>query len=638
MKVLSFHLFLIFLVSFPISITISQASLILCTFFFLLNSYKEKKWNRNLFPDIFFLSIGIYLSLIPSIFANLFHYTEYKKIFSHSEISDFWMSFAILPSYHFYKDENLKNKIHQALKISFLIILITGFISIFTPFRLGQYVSNGFQVNEGDRLQHFAGDFFGRFTYLPLGMFNTHLSFGGILGICFVGILIYVKNSFIRFNFIQKISYSIFILLYSILIFFNQSRSIWLGILFSLGIYVYKEKMNIKKIILPLTLILLVCFGIIYKKNWLIQRAFGESLKNSTENQRHYIYKHSLNIIFSNPIFGVGADRFSEVHKKFSLDEVLDNQEIWYETEITPRQHAHHDLIHFYTIGGIFSFLIYILFWIYLLSNFFKQEKINYLFLGIFSIFIGGFFQCFILDDEVALPFYSFLGMFFSNNSEKKKRKKNNTFQIESIQYFSYLRYKLKLDKKAIIIIISLISFSILIVSIIGFKRNLIIRKIETKNSEDKILIRKSLKNEFIQFPTSKIKDDSEQILFSGCLTHYYQDKPVIRKDPFQIKMIIDEKAKNPPKFVKIFVYERDAFDQDKLYKVHSRKKIEQEFEFALYPNENYIKIEEIYSKLESKKFPENIYFRDFGIHFGGFDSSQEYFDFPKIDFGKNCD
>ncbi len=624
--------------SFPLSITISQASLILSTFFFLVESYKEKKLNRSFFPDIFFISLGIYLSLIPSIFANLFHYTDFKKIFSHSEISDFWMCFAILPSYHFYKDEMLRKKIHFALKISFSIILISGIISIFTPFRLGQFISNGFKVNDGDRLQHFAGDFFGRFTYLPLGMLNTHLSFGGILGLAYVGILIFIKNSFRKFTLLKKILYSLFILLFSILIFFNQSRSIWLGIFFSFVIYIYKEKINIKKIILPVTLILLIFFGVIYKKNWLIQRAFGESLKNSTENQRHYIYKHSLNIIFSNPIFGVGANRFSEVHKNFSLDEVLEKQEIWYETEITPRQHAHHDLIHFYSIGGIFSFLIYLLFWIYLLSHYFREEKTNYLFLGIFSIFIGGFFQCFILDDEVALPFFAFVGMFFSDHSNIKfKRKRNNTFQVESIQYFSYLRYKFKLEKKAIILIISFFIFSLSVLCIIAYKNNSIIRKIETKNSEDRMLIRKTLKNELIQFPTSKMNSYSDQIIISGCLTHYFNKKPEIRKDAFKIKMTLDEKSKNPPKYVKIFVYERDAFDQDKLYKVHTRKKLDLEFEFAIYQNENHFELKEIYSKQESKNFPDNIYFRDFGFFFGGFDPSQENFDFPKIDFGKNC-
>ena len=73
-----------------------------------------------------------------------------------------------------------------------------------------------------------------------------------------------------------------------------------------------------------------------------------------------------------------------------------------------------------------------------------------------------------------------------------------------------------------------------------------------------------------------------DSIRIEGCLTHRFTNPITIRKEPFQFVLKFSQSVKNPPTTVKITVKERDAFDQDQLYKVHKIRDIGGEYIFTL--------------------------------------------------------
>ncbi|HNE08076.1 MAG TPA: O-antigen ligase family protein [Leptospiraceae bacterium] len=620
---------------------------------------------------------------MPSFFWNIkeYQWKEIASVFTRSEFSDFWMCFIVLPAFYHIRNLEYRKVMIRFFFISVGLVIVSGFISIFTPFRLAKFITDGFQVKEGVRLQHFAGDLWGRYTYLPIGLMNTHLTFGGLCGLFFPGIssyfLLTIPNRKTGFNLLL----GFVLLVFSIVLFYNQSRSIWLGLFFTFGLIAVKlttqidfgkvqSNWKILFLFFGVFIFILIVSVSIYKKNWLLQRAFQEGLKdNTTENQRYFIYKNTFAMIRDHWGMGVGPGRFDKEHLRKSEEMISQNEQLWYELFITPRQHAHHDPLHFYMIGGIFGLVTVLHFWFYLFRLFLKNSLTDQtvLFSGILVLFVAGFFQCYLLDDEVALPFFAFIGLFGGSLQKEdarskamegiKARKKANledSFLVESLSLgnrISYLKNKIALNGKnspfekynfftlCILFIPLIVSISFILFKIRLDPMYVYNRKITLQNLEDKILVQESLRGKQVLFPTSHMKE-KDFIRIEGCLSHRFGKPILIRKEPFQLSLSLFN-TENPPKQVFIRVIERDAFDQDQLYRVHQFKEIGDEYKFDLNPHQkNRIRLDDpkLFQDVKvSSRFPENIYFRDFAFHFEGFDKTKESFDFPQINFGDLC-
>ena len=664
----------LFIITFPLSVTISQSFAILGSLFFILDAGTKKNLLRKMKYPIFIMGTLLYLSLLISFFKHFNSYQNPAKEIVKGEFSDIWFCVVFLASGFLSRDrENLK-----LFKISFFIslsfTLISGIISIFTPFRLAPYIINGFKIVEGVRAQHYAGDLFGVHTYLPIGLMNTHLTFGGILGLYYPGLLAYYIYKFPERKEYKNLFYSFIIFLFTVLLLYNQSRSIWMGILFALIIMVMKWRNFLKEFInkkrlfyLFILFMILLSTGLyFFQKNWLLKRALEDSISdNTTENQRYFIYKNTLEIIYNNPFFGVGAGNFSLIHKEYSDKMAIKNPELYYELSVTPRGHAHNDLLHFLSTGGIFTAILFILFWLLNIKFFLEaeDEQDSILFSGFLVLFPSGFFQCYFLDDEVTLPFFVFLGIFCGRVIslsevqkekeriirllQKRKTKAGLTFQVEAlslrhaIDSLSYwLREATGTDSKEkkksvvkdslLILLIPLFFCFLYIFNLISKDiNNMYKRKIKSDSTEVIVEFRKTLnnkpaylKNEFYNMP----------VKIEGCLTHYYNDKLEVRKDPFKINFTIDKSLKNPPNKVHIDVISRDSFDQDKLYKVHSEKVISS-YEFLLVSGKNIIEIQNDLSSIIDNE----VMFRDFQIYFIPSSLNKDGMDLPLIDFGKLC-
>ncbi|HMV45148.1 MAG TPA: ligase, partial [Leptospiraceae bacterium] len=288
----------LFIISFPLSVTVSQSFAFLSIVTFLYSSIQHKSLMITLRNRAFIASLGIYFFLLPSFFWNIkeYQWKEIASVFTRSEFSDFWMCFIVLPAFYHIRNLEYRKVMIRFFFISVGLVIVSGFISIFTPFRLAKFITDGFQVKEGVRLQHFAGDLWGRYTYLPIGLMNTHLTFGGLCGLFFPGIssyfLLTIPNRKTGFNLLL----GFVLLVFSIVLFYNQSRSIWLGLFFTFGLIAVKlttqidfgkvqSNWKILFLFFGVFIFILIVSVSIYKKNWLLQRAFQEGLKdNTTEN------------------------------------------------------------------------------------------------------------------------------------------------------------------------------------------------------------------------------------------------------------------------------------------------------------------------------------------------------------------
>ncbi|MCB1191521.1 MAG: O-antigen ligase family protein [Leptospiraceae bacterium] len=629
---LSFNLFLLFV---PFSITISQSFGVISILTFIINSIFQKSFKQNFYHKEFLLAFFLYLSLPLAMLFSLPYYKldSISHTFLRSEFSDIWMCFIIPVAIYHAKHQKYLPTIKKVFIISFVLVVITGFISIFTYFRLALYVNYGFQFLPGHRPQHFAGQVFGINTYLPIGFMNTHLTFGGLLSLYLPGIAYFSFLQFQQKRYFSVLVLMIFLGLAGLVFFYNQSRSAWIGVIFCIILLVFKNRSYFlslfkKRSALLFFVILLFSIGVLgnqlIHKNWLLQRAVEDVLKdNTTENQRYFIYKNTLSLLKKHFLMGVGPGRFGEVHNQESNLMVQKNEQLWYELFITPRGHAHHDVLHFFAIGGFINLAILLTFY-YRLINFLLQTPINSLnslFIGYIVLYISGFFQCYMLDDEVVLPFYAIVGLFFGSSR----------FSVVSNRQHKIWSY--------VFLFIPLI-LSILYIFYKTAKEPFTVyqRKIKTDYKEDIPVIRKSILSldtkEILNLRTSHAVSGLQ---IEGCLTHRFGFPIQKRVTDYSLSLFIPHNSPNPPKNVTIEVLDRDAFDQDKEYRAHEQRLLKT-FTFPLVEGKNVLHFPGILSSLESSRFPENIKFRDFKFYFQGFDPNTDYFQIPYISFGKLCD
>ncbi|WP_229267187.1 O-antigen ligase family protein [Leptospira sp. mild_001] len=422
----------LFLFSFPLSVSISQifgATTILSTYpLFFLEKKLKQVWDKIQIPFYTFLGIYILLFLF-SIFQSESYSPFFKKFLKQSESGDFWMLLIFPASFLIASIEKNHKTLRKFLFISATITILLGCISLFSEVRIGKFVANGFKYAPGDRLQHFSGSIGPIKLYLPIGMMNTHLTFGGLLGLFLPGLFIDWIQSFQ-----QKRSFvfgfkTILMLIGFIILFFNQSRSVWLGVIYVLLLLILSLRKHLPKISLKTKMIsglilISVFLSTVYffRNNWLIQRSISQIFQtHNTENQRYYIYKNTIPLLSKHWFIGIGGGNYKDFHWKESSNMIQKEEQLWYELYITPRGHAHNDLLHFIVTGGIFSGILFLLFWGRLFGSFFQndyntQNGISILTIGILSLFPAGFFQCYLLDDEVVLPFFAFCGIFLGSS------------------------------------------------------------------------------------------------------------------------------------------------------------------------------------------------------------------------------
>ncbi len=566
-EALSYLFLCFFWATVPLSVTLSQGFAILSISFAFLAFGSSKK---SLFSEIWFLPfVAMLLFYVGSFLFGINKSYVSKNTFWHNgEWRDAWMLLLLPVSYWNAKSRGCDTPMR--LMIGFLILF--SLLSLFFPYRLSTYVMNGFQHLEGNRLPHQIGSVAGVSFFLPIGFQNTHLTHGALLGFSWFWLLGYlVKQSQKSVLFFLSLG---LLSINSCLLLLNQSRSIWFGIFFSLGMLLilnsefWKVKRK-KKIFLAISLFAFfsVPFFLIFQFNWIFRRAIEQLLVSKTlENQRLWIYWGSLQIIFENFPFGIGAgsypSQFLEAYDKL----IEKNPFLFYEISITPNSHAHHDALHALVVGGIISLFGFLWFWYSLVRNLsIRNLGLNQIqILSPFILLVAGMFQCFVLDDEVALPFFSLVGFFLfkseSQNTDYKSvsQKRNSILWIYASLPFllSFLNFYFISSKNVAL----------------SFEHRI---KDESNRPFPPIFatLNSSSKEAFQEFSSEK-----KEVFFrlEGCLSHDFnmQGLAKVREKPIQIQFIFPPKELNSdksisfPETIQIEFRKRESIDQDKSYRL----------------------------------------------------------------------
>ncbi|TGM56780.1 O-antigen ligase family protein [Leptospira vanthielii] len=568
-KISVVFLYLFFALS-PFSISLSQIFAGTSLFFLFLDS----AWQKNLprFESHFLFWLLLYLSFL---ITPVLHWdvVDWKRILMKSEFGDIWMGFLLL--HHSRLTWNQKKILKRAVEIGAVFLILSGIISLLFPYRLAPFVMDGFQYLTGRRLPHQLANVMGKFPlYLPIGFQSTHLTYGGLLALYLPSIFVRTLRNFNIFRKKARHKLSLIYLLgFSflglVLLFLNQSRSVWFGLLFGFILLSLQKKVSIKKILpwigFGLLGILFLSF-LLYQYNWLFQRAIDDIFaKRSLENQRVWIHKMNFGILKDSFFGGIGSGNYPSEFISKAIPLVKEWPELYYDLSITPKSHAHFDFLHFWILGGLVSVISFFGFLYLTTKNILTVNKHTFFYLGFFTIIFAGSFQCFLLDDEVLLPF---LGILCLLPKSKPKSDDLEKRQIRKIQNKVY----------------GLLLFWILISSIGAFyltktpAKELFIHRVRTETNSPFPLAQSSINaNGPVALPSG-----TKELYFklSGCLDHKinFDTDAQVRENPIQIKIHWEGTIEGDlPDSLVLETRKRESFDQDKEYRVQSERIVKKE-------------------------------------------------------------
>ncbi|MCX7998924.1 MAG: O-antigen ligase family protein, partial [Leptospiraceae bacterium] len=342
------NFFLLFLqigiISCGISISISQLFLFLT---FLIFWLIPEKRNPKL-SALFWGGIGIFGIYVISLLVN-WSFENFQAFFSkQSEFKDILLLSAFLVTHNLSQKEQAQVK--KAFSILILVLMITGFVSIFSHVRLSVLLNEMFREVKHWRYTHGYGEIFGISINLPIGLMNTHLTFGGLLMLFAPFIFFRTLQSFQQKESVRKKFLLTAGLLFFVIVFIlNNARSAMFGTLFAVlfGVYDYfinKRAIELQKFLkytLALVLGIVFIFAILLSietTSKTVRHLIGS--EKHTDSGRTFIWDSTYPIIKENFWFGVGVGNYNKAIEKTRLERSNQNPELAYFYEVTQRGHA----------------------------------------------------------------------------------------------------------------------------------------------------------------------------------------------------------------------------------------------------------------------------------------------------------
>jgi len=344
--------------------------------------------------------------------------------------------FMGLWAYAFSENGERRDRIFFLLKIACGILIFSGFVALFSKWRLNQipyHITHGWEGTALARYQHHAGTFFGGkpwmfHIYVPIGFLHSHLSYGALLMFVLPFLFLRAVHPVIvdpAKLFTREIILATLILAMTATVFVvNNARSALMGTVFSLAIAIYafsrhywKEKSV--RVLAPIAtgcviILLLVAFA-----EHLHERLYSLVIsltgqEKHTDYQRVLLWNSVFRSIAEHPLLGVGAGHLQRTVETILLESSKNNPALWYANETLQRGHAHSDLLHFTAISGIpgmLSYLVYFAMLIYRTLARGIRESYDYWKFGPAGLLVAGLYQCYFQDDAVLLPFWLLVGL-----------------------------------------------------------------------------------------------------------------------------------------------------------------------------------------------------------------------------------
>jgi len=236
------------------------------------------------------------------------------------------------------------------------------------------------------------------------GLTSHWMTYSGLLMFVFIFFFIYL---FYEKKKKIKVILSVFLLLILTAILLSLTRSMWVGIFVSLGIFIVYYKPKILYLAVPVLVILIFALPQSVK----IRLASIFDMANKTNKDRIYMGTTGINIFKEYPLTGVGPNSIKKVYDRYKPAEAEQSN-----------PHLHNNLLHVLAERGIFAFLCLVFAFISIIVqlikkiknsiNFEKTAAIGSLFVFI-GFFIAGMFEYNLGDSEIKFLLFYFLSIPF---------------------------------------------------------------------------------------------------------------------------------------------------------------------------------------------------------------------------------
>jgi O-antigen ligase len=434
----------------PLSISLSQGFLAvaLVALLICMRSNPMQKWTAD-FRRVILLALLLYGSWFCSAALHALMAGSLSPVSAalRTDLKDIWlMGTAIWVYHHGNVSERHRTLLLRGVAAVFFLILATGLISVFTPFRLSRtlyHLQHGLIFSKEARLQHpMFTPLPGITLYMPVGMLGTHLAYGAQLGFFIIPLTLYVLGLWIERPWFRSwhasdlaaallLGLSLFVLM------LNNARSAIFGVLSALlaGLIILTYRRWKRRLwaLAPVTVLLISAPAVAMVADENVGEFLMQSIgleKKHSDYQRVMLWSTTSGLVLEHPVIGVGPGRFSEFVAERMHAIAAESPYLWYLFMQTERGHAHNDLLHNLATAGIPAGLLFLMFWAALLalaageeaSDRFSGESAMLLdrimilmrpylpFMPLLLLF-GGVFQCYFLDDQVLMPFWMSVGL-----------------------------------------------------------------------------------------------------------------------------------------------------------------------------------------------------------------------------------
>ena len=415
-----------------ISVSISQFFLGLAFVFFLFDPERRRRVQFSPLVVTTLLFFGVYfISIIWNYWGVALDTNTLLQI-KQSEFKDLLLFLSFFLTATLTQEEMGKAK--RAFIVLLIILGITGFLSIFSIYRFTYLFNSLFRTVSSWKFQHHYGEIGGVNIYLPIGLMNTHLTFGGLLMFFTPFLLIkFWESIFEKKSFLLKIFEFLLLSCFFLVVLLNNARSSifgsGVGILFGIILIIFiKKEISLKKI-LKYSVVLIFILSVV-----VISLSFSTALRKTilpllgsekhTDSGRTFIWDSTFFLIEKSPLLGVGPGRYSSQINISRKERSEKNQKLLYFYEVTQRGHSHNDYFHIAAVSGIINVIFYLGILYFIIVKMI-EKSINLedtaLYYGLVGFFFAGLFQCYFQDDEVVLVFWYLAGFLFNPSKEEKK-------------------------------------------------------------------------------------------------------------------------------------------------------------------------------------------------------------------------
>ncbi|RHX93477.1 ligase [Leptospira yasudae] len=431
LRKITLFLFCASIVTIGLSVSLSQGFLVLAFITSLFSTKTAGFWKEPVILVCLFF-FGWYLTDFAIHAFSEQSFRAYAKTAFNSELKDIFLFIGLILAWNLKKEEF--PRILKTLNIVFWVLLVTGFVSSFSPIRLSRLISDLYRESANWKFTHPMGHLGGISLFLPIGLMNTHLTFGGLLQFFFpVPVFLFLKTFFEK-NYKKAALQGLILFVFLYVVFLNNARSSLLGAIFSsltafLVLGIIRKELPTSKILIfttgTLSFLLLLGIGLSFTQagQKITDPLFGK--EKHTDSGRTFIWDSTFPLIEKNPLIGVGPGNYNREIGKSRVEHSERYRELYYFYETTQRGHAHNDYFHLFAVFGLPAIFLFILLgtslYHKLIFSRLPYEQILYFF-GLSGFFFSGLFQCYFQDDEVVILFWILCGLFLRFSKEESDK------------------------------------------------------------------------------------------------------------------------------------------------------------------------------------------------------------------------